>query len=161
MSEYAGSPLALAEALGLIFKEDNLKELYWPVAWQDLELLQAINKTGYEGTLAPLDGHTLRIINFPAFMKELRPILRARLDRKLLRGLHFEQSGPLLGGTGDDRYAIIRGREHLELDGAAMTSLAFGNADAQAKRVHATGTLAEVISALFPLPSFLPGLNYH
>jgi hypothetical protein len=36
-----------------------------------------------------------------------------------------------------------------------------GNADSQAEAVHAPGALSEVISALFPLPSVLPGLNYH
>jgi len=36
-----------------------------------------------------------------------------------------------------------------------------GNADTEAKAIQAPGALAEVISALFPLPSFLPGLNYH
>jgi hypothetical protein len=106
-----------------------------------------------------LEGHTLRIINFPAFMKDLRPILRARLDAKVLRGLRFEQRGPLLGGIGDDRYMIICGSERLDLNGAEMTRLVVGSADAKA--IHAPGALAEVISAIFPLPSFLPGLNYH
>jgi hypothetical protein len=36
-----------------------------------------------------------------------------------------------------------------------------GNADPQANATYAPGALAEVIAALFPLPSFLPGLNYH
>jgi hypothetical protein len=94
-------------------------------------------------------------------MKDLHPILQARLDAKLLRGLLFEQSGPLLGGTGGDRYAIVRGRERMELDGAAMTYLVLGNADSRSERILAHGALEEVISTLFPLPSFLPGLNYH
>jgi hypothetical protein len=78
-----------------------------------------------------------------------------------LRGLRFEQSGPLLGGTGNDHYTITRGSDRLELDGAEMTRLVMGNADPHAEAIQAPGPLAEVISALFPLPSFMPGLNYH
>jgi hypothetical protein len=106
-------------------------------------------------------GQTLRILDFPRFMKDLRPMQEARLDTRLLRGLRFEQSGPLLGDRGGDRYTIVRGRERLELDGAAMTCLVLGNVDSHARTIHVTGALEEVISALFPLPSFLPGLNYH
>jgi hypothetical protein len=131
------------------------------VAWQDLELIQLLRNHGYEGSPGPLWGQTLRILDFSRFMKDLRPMLEARLDAKLLRSLRFEQSGPLLGDQGDDRYAIVRGRERLELDGAAMTSMVLGNVDYHAGTIHATGALQEVISALFPLPSFLPGLNYH
>ena len=90
-------------------------------------------------------------------------MLQARLDKNLLRGLRFEQSGPLLGGIGNDRYAITRGTERLELDGAQMTRLVMGSTDVEAASlpVPTSGALREAISALFPLPSFLPGLNYH
>jgi len=161
VGEYAGSRVALADALPVLMTTGNIKELTWPVAWQDAELIQLLQDNGYEGTMASLEGHTLRIIDFPGFMKDLRPMLQARLDRNLLRGLRFEQSGPLLGGMGADRYVIGRGSDRLELDGAGMTRLVMGDADPQAEAIHASGVLAEVISALFPLPSFLPGLNYH
>jgi hypothetical protein len=136
-------------------------DVTWPVAWQDTELIHFLREHGYPARTTNLEGHTLRIVNFPGFMKGLRPTLRARLDTKLMRGLRFEQSGPLLGGIGDDRYAIVRGSDRLELDGAAMTYLVMGNADPRAKAIHAPGPLADVVSTLFPLPSFLLGLNYH
>lgn len=161
VGEYAGSRVALADAIPVLMTRDNLKELTWPVPWQDVELIQLLQDIGHRGSPGPFDGHTLRIIDFPGFMADLRPVLRARLDAKILRGLRFEQQGPLLGGTGADRYIITRGSDRLELDGAAMTHLVMGNAEAWAEPVHAPGILAEVISALFPLPSFLPGLNYH
>jgi hypothetical protein len=161
VAEYAGSRVALTDALPMLINKSHLQELTWPVPWQDAELIQLLQDRAHAGRITNLDGHTLRIINFPGFMEDLRPILRARLDAKLMRGLRFEQSGPLLGGTGEDRYRIAHGRDRLELDGAAMTFLVMGNADPQAETVHAPGALAEVISALFPLPSFLPGLNYH
>jgi len=161
VGEYAGSRSALVDALNLLITTGNLKDLSWPVAWQDVELIQLLRDSGFEGTVASLDGATLRIINFPGLIKDLRPILRARLDKNLLRGLRFAQRGPLLGGTGADRYTITRGSERLELDGAAMTRLVMGSADIESESIPTSGALAEVISALFPLPSFLPGLNYH
>jgi GNAT superfamily N-acetyltransferase len=160
VSEFAGSRAALAEAIPLIMATGNLQEVQWPVAWQDGELIRLLRER-YENSFAALDGHTLRIINFPNFMKDLSPILRARLDTSLLRGLRFEQSGQLLGGTGADRYAIVRGKDRLELDGATLTYLVMGDADPQAEEVHANGALEEVLRSLFPLPSFTPGLNYH
>lgn len=161
VGEYAGSRAALADALPALITTSRLQELTWPVPWQDVELIQSLQDRGFAGNMRNLDGHTLRIINFPGFMEDLRPILRARVDAKLLRGLRFEQSGPLLGGVGDDRYTMVRGSDRLELDGARMTHLVMGNANSQAEPIHAPGALAEVIPALFPLPSFLPGLNYH
>jgi hypothetical protein len=141
--------------------EGGLQNLTWQVPWQDLELIQLLQDSGYSGNVTNLDGYTLRIIDFAGFMKDLRPFMEARLEKNLLRGLRFEQNGPLLGGIGEDRYTIARGLDRLELNGAAMTLLVMGNANPQAEALHAPGTLAEVISTLFPLPSFLPGLNYH
>jgi GNAT superfamily N-acetyltransferase len=161
VAEYAGSRLALAGALNTIVTTSALQKLTWPVPWQECELIHLLQAGEYESTPTPLDGQTWRIINFPAFMADLRPLLEARLDAGLLRGLHFEQSGPPLGGLGADRYAILRGSDLLELDGAAMTRLVLGNAGGEAESIHLPAALAEIIPALFPLPSFLPGLNYH
>ncbi len=113
VSEYAGSRSALAEAIRQIVTISSLQEVYWPVAWHETDLIQLLMDIGYAGSAAPLYGHTLRILDFPAFMKDLRPILQACLDAKLLRGLHFEQNGPLLAGAGADRYAIFRGTERF------------------------------------------------
>ena len=160
VGEYAGSRLAMVDALKSLLTLSNLQELSWPVAWQDLELIQLLHDYGCSGSVAPLDGHTLRIVNFPGFMHDLRPNLQARLGAKLLRGLRFEQSGPLVGGTGADHYTIVRGSYRLELDGAAMTRLVMGNTESETEPIQLSGALADVIPALFPLPSFLPGINY-
>ena len=154
MSEYAGSRLAIADALAALLATGSFQQLYWPVAWQDIELIQLLEDCGYTGTVAPLYGHTLRIVNFPGLMNALRPLLRAQLSAKLRRGLRFEQRGPLLGGTGTDRYAIIRGSDRLELDGAAMTRLVMGTTEVAAQPVKLPGSLAEVVASLFPLPPF-------
>ena len=161
VGECAGSRLAMVAALGTLLTVGAVRELTWPAAWQDSELIQLLQASGYRAELASLHGHTFRILNFPGLMADLRPVLKARLPAELLRGLCFEQSGPLLGGLGEDRYAIVRGQDRLELDGAAMTRLVMGSAEGEDEPVQLAGALAEVIPALFPLPSFLPGLNYH
>jgi hypothetical protein len=161
IGEYAGSRVALVDAIPALMTKGKIRELTWPVAWQDGELIQSLQDRGYHGNIAHLDGHTLRVVDFPGFMDDLRPVLQARFGASLLRTVRFQQSGPLLGGSGEDRYSITCGSDRLELDGAAMTRLVMGNADLPAEAVHAPGAVAEVISALFPLPSFLPGLNYH
>lgn len=160
VAEYAGSRLALADALSALMAAGAYEELRWPAAWQDADLIQMLRDSGFDGAAAPLHSHTLRIINFKGLMDDMRPVMQARLDAGLLRGLHFEQSGPLLGGLGADLHAITRGHDRLELDGAAMTRLVMGKSDVEAEPVNLPGALAEVIPALFPLPSFLPGLNY-
>ena len=97
VGEYAGSRSALVYALQALFAAGDLQELSWPVPWQDSELIQLLQDASCSGSLAPLDGHTLRIVDFAGFMSDLRPILRARLDANLLRGLRFKQSGPMVG----------------------------------------------------------------
>ena len=159
--EYAGSRTALVGALGWIMTQTKLRELHWPVAWQDADLIQLLKGMGFSGALEPLSEHTMRIINFPGLIADLRPYFRARLGESLRRGLRFEQTGPLLGDTHEDRFRIAHGRECLELDGAAMTRLVMGDPEGLVTAIfNAPAHLNAVISALFPLPSFFPGLNY-
>ena len=95
-------------------------------------------------------------------MAGLRPYLRDGLTPALRRGLRFEQSGPLLAGDQDGCCIITRGRDHLELSTSAMTNLVFGDPSGTlGEDFPAPGALSEIIPALFPLPSFLPGLDYH
>jgi len=104
-------------------------------------------------------------------MSDLRSYVRARLTARQWRGLRFEQA--------EDQYSIVRGPERLELDGATMTRLVMGvpaemwsdvavggdgtvggDVAVGADVSTAPGALSEIIAALFPLPSFLPGLNF-
>jgi GNAT superfamily N-acetyltransferase len=159
--EYAGSRTALVGALGQIMTQTKLKEIHWPVTWQDLDTLQLLQEMGLTGIPEPLSDHTMRIINFPGLMADLGPYLQARLDPALRRGLRFEQTGPLLGAAQGDRLAIVRGQERLELSGAAMTHLVIGDpGEVYAGTYPIPDKIADVVSALFPLPSFFPGLNY-
>jgi len=104
--EYAGSRVALVGALTEVMARLNLRELRLAVPWQDVDLLHLLHERGVTGDHIPLVGHTMRIVNFPGLMRDLRPYVRARLTRSQRRGLRFQQEG--------DRYAIVRGEERLE-----------------------------------------------
>jgi len=131
------------------------------VPWQDMDFLQLLREQDVAGEHIPLIGHTMCIVNFPGLTSDLRPYVRARLTEGQRRGLRFEQEGPALSEAEGDRYAIVRGQERLELDGATLTRLVMGVPAEVASNVPvAPGALGEVVPALFPLPSLLPGLNY-
>ncbi len=159
--EYAGSRTALVGALGQIMSQWKLQEIHWPVAWQDSDTITLLQENGFKGALEPLSDHTMRIINFPGLMADLKPYLQARLERSQARDLRFEQTGPLLGAYQGDRLAIVHGQERLELSGAAMTNLVMGDPDEVYAAAYAVpDKLADIVKALFPLPAFFPGLNY-
>jgi predicted N-acetyltransferase YhbS len=148
--EYAGSRAALTSALPALMAEHGLRELKVFVPWQDVDFTLLLQRQRAAGERTALPGHTMRVVNFPGLMADLRPYVEGRLAEDPQRGLRFEQEG--------DAYAIARGQERLELDGAAMTRLVMG---APEKETPACSeALGKAISTLFPLPSFLPGLNY-
>jgi len=166
--EYAGSRVALTGALAEVMARLRLRELRLRVPWQDVDFIQLLRGQGVTGDHIPLAWHTMRIVDFPGLMSDLRPYVRARLTANLRRGLRFEQKELALSKASPefcqraegDRYGIVRGRERLELDGTAMTRLVMGlPAEMALATPVGSGTLGEIIPALFPLPSFLPGLN--
>jgi GNAT superfamily N-acetyltransferase len=159
--EYAGSRTALVGALGQIMAQSKLQVIHWPVAWQDSDTITLLQENGVTGTPEPLSDHTMRIINFPGLMADLKPYLRARLEGPQARDLRFEQTGPLLGANQGDRLAIVHGQERLELSGAAMTNLVMGDpGEVSAAAYSVPDKLEDIVTALFPLPTFFPGLNY-
>lgn len=158
LCEFAGSRVALAGALAAALNQPGIHEIHIPVPWQDADLIHLLCQHAQPEWIA-LPEHTMRIINFPALMTGLRPYLQASLPAALRRGLRFAQSGPLLAGDSEGLCSITRGPDRLELPTAAMTSLVMGSPDAAPG--EAAGALGDILPALFPLPSFLPGLDYH
>jgi len=71
-------------------------------------LLQLLRAQAVTGDATPLIGHTMRVVNFPGLMSDLRSYVKGRLTEEQRRRLRFEQQR--------DRYAIVRGQERLELD---------------------------------------------
>ena len=165
--EYAGSRTALVAGLAQAVVQSNLVELRLLIPRQDLDLLQLLRVQGLTGDPTPLIGHSMRVVNLPGLMSDLRPYVKARLTKEQRRGLRFEQEG--------DRCVIVRAHERLELDTATTTPLVMGSLAPPGVLTRitgqpgllgtgvlagSTGVLAGILSALFPLPSFLPGLNY-
>jgi len=161
--EYAGSRIALAAALSAAVEQSGIHVLEAGIPWQDTNMIQLLTGMVNSPAWGTLDGHTMRIINFPGLQADLKSYIQARLSPELCRGLRFEQSGPLLGAEGDDRCAIARGKDRLELNTAQMTALVMGVPCEVMPEISVTfpGALTEVIPTLFPLPSFLPGISYH
>ena len=150
--EYAGSRVALLDALAQLMGRLDLKELWMAVAWQDADLRQMIWKRGISGESTTMFGHTMRIVDFPGLLADLKDYVGARMTAHQLRAVRFYQDG--------DRYAIVHGPHRMELDGAAMTRLVLGPASAmETKTPVPAPSPGEIASQLFPLPSFLPGLN--
>jgi GNAT superfamily N-acetyltransferase len=150
--EYAGSRLALVAGLAEVVACLGLREMRLFVPWQDLDFLQLLQGQGFARERVPLE-HAMRVVDLPGLMSDLRRYVSARLTARQRRGLRFEQEG--------DRYRVARGRERLELDGVAMTRLVMGTPRNMMPNVPLeSGTLGEIVQTLFPLPSFLPGLNY-
>jgi hypothetical protein len=158
--EYAGSRVALVAGLAQVMAHLDLREMRLLVPWQDVDFRQLLRGRGTSGKHFLLE-HTMRIVDLPGLMSDLRPYVRARLTARQRRGLRFEQEGLVPGKAAGDRYAIVRGQERLELDGATMTRLVMGAPEGMRPNVSlGPGALSEIVPALFPLPSFLPGLNY-
>jgi GNAT superfamily N-acetyltransferase len=169
-SEYAGSRLALAAGLSRMLSDldgpAKIHKITIGIPWQDQDLLQLLVAMGADCSHETLYGHTMRLINFPALLGDLEDYIAARLPESLRTGLRFEQAGPLLEdpglpGNSDDRCAIVLNGSRLELSTAQMTRLVMGDWEEATSRDLPCGeTLREVVRSLFPLPSFLPGLNY-
>jgi len=150
--EYAGSRVALVAGLAEVVARLGLREMRLFVPWQDLDFLQLLQGQGFARERIPLE-HTMRVVDLPGLMSDLRRYVSARLTARQRRGLRFDQEG--------DRYGLARGQERIELDGVAMTRLVMGTPRNTMPNVPLeSGTLGEIVQALFPLPSFLPGLNY-
>jgi GNAT superfamily N-acetyltransferase len=156
--EFAGSRVALTAALAAAVEQFRLKEIHVPVPWQDSDFFSLLVSSGAKYEWTPLPDHTMRVIDFPGLMNDLKGYVAARLSPGLRRGLRFEQSGPLLGHNGGDRYAIIRGKDRLDLNGWDLTRLVMSSPDCD---ITGPGALTEILPQIFPLPSFHPGLNYH
>lgn len=163
--ESAGSMEAVLAGVNLLLDGGMVNELRFAVPWQDQEKIDALQSMGLESQATSLDGHTMRILNFPSMRESLQPYIVARLGEEVYSDLRFEQSGPLLRNSAtlvdEGRCAIVLGSERFELDTMQMTRLVMGDPENQLAGVEIPGWLSHVVKAILPLPSFLPGLNYH
>jgi len=150
--EWSGSRTALVAALPHLMDRLDLGELWLAAPWQDADLRQLLHGQGVHGTSSTLFGHTMRILDYPALMGDLRGYVTSRLTSAQRCGLVFDQEG--------DSYTIARGSDRLVLDGAGMTRLVLGTpVDSEKPWPALAGDLGAIVAGLFPLPSLPPGLN--
>ena len=110
--EYAGSRTALVAGcthprLAQAMVQSRLAEMRLLVPRQDVDLVQLLRAQGVTGEAMEMTGHTMRVVNLPGLMSDLRSYVKGRLTQEQRRGLRFEQQG--------DRCVIVRGQERLEL----------------------------------------------
>jgi len=174
INDYAGNREMLAEGIRHMlaggceaFNALGVRELRLFVAWQDARFAKRLAEMGAPSEPMPLPGHTMRLINFPALHGDLEAYIASRLPETLRPDLRFEQSGPLLEEPGQaeaGRCVIAWRQQRLELTTAQMTRLVMGSPEQAPGTgnpgMALAGALGEIVPALFPLPSFLPGLDY-
>lgn len=163
--ETAGDQSALLAGADLLLREGKLTELRFSIPSWHTELIDALRDLGLEPRATAMDDHTMRILNFPSMYASLKPYIIARLGEEVYNDLRFEQSGPLLRDSAtlidEGRCAIVLGCERFELDTMQMTRLVMGDPENQLADVEIPGWLRHVVKAIFPLPSFVAGLNFH
>ena len=163
--EFAGDHEALLAGADLLLREGKLTELRFSLPSWQTGLIDALRALGLEQRMTAMDDHTMRILNFPSMCESLRPYIIARVGDEVYRDLSFEQRGPLLRDSAtlvdEGRCAIVLGGKRFELDTMQMTRLVMGDPENHLADVEIPGGLSQVVNALFPLPSFLTGLNFH
>lgn len=107
----------------------------WPTAWD-----------GHEGTL--------KILDWPRLLADLRPLLADRVGAATLDSLRFQ---PEDDGLKLARLTVHRGDESLCLEGDAIVRLVFGS---HQPLDPPASPLEDLLRRAFPVPLPLYGLNY-
>jgi predicted N-acetyltransferase YhbS len=149
VAEYAGSRAALLDALPLLFEATGSSLIVWPALAHDTDLRYRFSRLGIETEWHEASG-TIRLVDLPGLMSDLRDYVTARVPAADLARLSFAQEGELC------TFALGEERAQLDLSGAAR--LVFGHLGPEAPEVK--GDLGRVLSAIFPLPTIQPGFNY-
>jgi predicted N-acetyltransferase YhbS len=147
ISEYAGSRGALLDALPLLFEATDAPVIVLGALAQDAELRYRFSRLGLEVTSRTISG-TMRIIDLPGLMSDLRQYVAARVPERDLSRLSFAQEG--------ETCTFALGQEAFSCDLSAAARLVCGGPEAP----ELAGELGRVLSAIFPLPTIQPGFNY-
>ncbi len=144
--EYAGSRLALVEALPRLMAVMNLRELSLAFSALEEELSSLLAERGVRTEAATLPG-THRLLDLPGLMRDLTPYLAERLPKSIQCGLSF--------GQDRDRCCFCLGEERADLELGASVELVLGS-----PRAPVVGRqLGEVLAQVFPVPFPTPGMN--
>jgi predicted N-acetyltransferase YhbS len=146
--EYAGSRGAILDALPDICDAMGVSRVQFSFPSCDRELAHMLGGLGVALTPATLPSHTMRLLNLPGLMRDLRQYLAALLPRADLRRLSFDQQ--------DATCRFAYGDQEVELDLGQSALVVLGGPKAPA----IPGDLGRVLSQVFPLPVPAPGLNH-
>ena len=150
VTEYAGERRVLAEAMPAIFDAMTLDALTLKVLPSDLEMYHLLRGNGLDPVSGNIDGHTLRIVNFPAMMEKFRGYLSERVGRRIGEALTFREEN-------DRRIMELRG-DRFVVDGEDdLGRIIF---DTGVDETDVSGKIDEVLKDLLPLPFVTPGLNF-
>jgi predicted N-acetyltransferase YhbS len=147
VTEHAGSRGALLDALPLLFEATETPAIVLGALAQDTELRYRFARLGLEVTSRTISG-TMRIINLPGLMDDLRGYVAARVAEADASRLSFAQEG--------ETCTFALGEEAFSCDLSAAARLVCGGPEAP----EVPGELGRVLSAIFPLPTIQPGFNY-
>jgi hypothetical protein len=148
VSEYAGSRVALVDALPSLFEAGDLELIEFRAPSYDCELAHLFRRRGLEMRPGTIADHTIRLLDLPRLMRRLRSYVVARLRSTQARRMVFEQR--------DDICIFALGKEKVEMGLARSARLVLGGP----KAPQVEGELGGVLNSLFPLPFPMPGLNY-
>lgn len=146
--EYAGSRRAILDALPDICDAMGVSRVQFCFPTHDRELAHILGSRGAALTPATLPGHTIRLLNLPGLMRDLRQYLAELLPRSDLRRLSFDQQ--------DTTCRFAYGDQAVELDLGQSALVVLGGPNAP----EIPGDLGRVLSQVFPLPAPVPGLNH-
>ena len=151
--EFAGQRQALVQVLGQLMGEYGLASLDLHVMGGDSLLQGLLRERGLVGCLSTTRGSAM-LVNFGQFMERLRPHFVERVGPDLARSLAFDQRDDIITFTcGGDR--VVAGNT------GQAAELIFGTPGRQEEALLAGGgRAAEVLEAIFPIPSLWYGLNY-
>ncbi len=148
VTEYAGSRAAILAALPSLFEVGAVSSALFSVPAWDRDMLHLLAGLGAPLTPVTLPDHTIRLLNLPGLIQQLRGHLAALLPRRDLRRLSFGQQG--------EKCLLKFGEQEAELDLSQAARLVFGAPDAP----DVSGDLGQVLSRIFPLPIPPPGVNF-
>lgn len=154
--EFAGSRIAIVAAIPQLLERLGLKVLRLTVPHHDIELLGALSSQ--ERPKSSHFGGTMRLINPQGFLEKLKPCLVSRIGERANRLA-------ITGGGDGPMISLDDGKLEFE-DEKALTWFLFGQPEIVEERfTHFIRPLhfkyeAKMFADVFPLPTFLYGLNY-
>jgi len=148
VAEYAGSRAALLDGLPALASAAGIERVHFRLLGQDRELSYLLRRRGVALRPGRISG-TLRLLNLPGLLRDLRPYLSARLPRADLRRFTATQEG--------DTCTFAYDSQSLALNLSQAAPLVLGGPE---ETPTPGGELGRVLAAIFPVQLPMPGFNY-